>query len=211
MAADPTKCRECGARVKQRGAVFCLYCGARLPETEAAPAVSIRPLGDLDRRFYELDRHPVLADLMERSPPTARQGVALATQGLFFLVFAGFAVAFLMLVNTIGGQWFLQAVPIVFIIIGVIGFLATLARGATFSRSPLQRETAAIAGERTRVGGGGRSDGASTTYFVTLEYPGGDRREYVASGELCGEVTTGDVGVAYLKDDMLLDFKRVRV
>jgi hypothetical protein len=215
MSVDPTKCPECGARVKDRDATFCQYCGTKLPDAGRPPAPG--PLGDVDRRLDELMRRPETAALMKHTPSSSSHRGGIAAQGVFFLLFAVIALFIMFMGGKIdtpgpsGTDNVFVIVPIAFAAIGIGGFLFTLLKGTSFSRSRLARLAAAIAGERTRVSGGGGNSHARTTYYVTLQGPGGRRHEFDASDRVSGMVTTGDVGIAYVKAGVLLDFKRVRV
>jgi hypothetical protein len=102
-------------------------------------------------------------------------------------------------------------VPLVVLGVAVIGFLSALGKGAILATSELLVRPAIVAGERTSVDGGGGSSSSTTHYFVTLESRDGERTEFSASDKLAGRVTEGDIGVAYIKADCLIEFERVRV
>jgi hypothetical protein len=102
-------------------------------------------------------------------------------------------------------------VPLIFGAIGAGIVLVSLLKIVRFSGSMLERPLARIAGERTRVSGGGNDQAARTSYYVTLESPDGFRTELEATAKVAGAVSEGDFGVAYVRDRYLLDFARLRV
>lgn len=206
------ECGNCGAVAKRAEDRFCAYCGAELPVPEEERPIRVEvvgPLGDLETRFARLAEHPDLARLMRYTPGTAKPAV-----GLYGGVVAAgcFTVVALLLTGFFGvlaGP--LAIFPIAFVIIGVVIFVKSLQKATRYTAAELKREPAAILDERTRVSGGGENSSASTAYFATLQFPGGRREEYAVDGRTAGIVTKGDLGVAYLKSDVLVDFKRVEV
>ena len=79
------------------------------------------------------------------------------------------------------------------------------------SLARLERSIALVADERTEVSGGGKDSSASTSYHVLLEWKEGQRRELKPSARVTGAVAPGDIGVAYVKANRLLDFRRIPV
>jgi hypothetical protein len=68
-----------------------------------------------------------------------------------------------------------------------------------------------ILDERTQVSGGGEHSSATTQYFALVQRENGERREFACRGEQAGKLATGDIGVAYIKADHLVDFERIDV
>lgn len=204
MGREGRACGQCGAAARDDGR-FCAYCGAELP----APAAPPHPLGDVDARLAAVERHPDLPRLNRHTPSTG-----MYTGGMFFgvvfgVVFAGFA---LFILSGFTRMRFTFALfPALFVLIGVGVAVGSVVKGVRFAKAPLRRTPAVIVDERTEVSGGGKNSSASTSYYATLEFKGGRRKEYGVLHRLAGELAPGDAGLAYLKGDVLVDFRRVRV
>ncbi len=210
--AEARKCSNCGAAVARAAARFCEYCGHELPRPPAPPPVPpAGPYGDVEARFAALQQHADLARLMALTPALPALGCAPFLMVGFFVLFIGAALTIFGGVASMEGPSFLLFVPGMFVVFGVAMGFSVLKRTLSFRNSPLRREPAMVVGGRTEISGGGRDSSASTTYYVGLELPGGQRVEYEAMGELYGRLADGDVGVAYLKGHALVDFQRLRV
>ena len=211
-SAEARKCPNCGAAVARIDSRFCEFCGHELPRPTARPTVSPpSPYGDLEARFAALQQHADLQRLMMMAPRMAGIGCGMVFTIGFFILFVGASLFMFTVIGATGAPGFLRLVPLFFSVAGVAAAIAILRKMGNFSRAPLQREPALVAGERTEVSGGGRDSSSSTDYFITLEFPGGRRREYTTQGKVVGKVSEGDLGVAFLKGDFLLDFERLRV
>jgi hypothetical protein len=97
-----------------------------------------------------------------------------------------------------------------FVAVGVLVVASSMKKTAAFAAAPLERLQALVADKRTEVSGGGDS-AATTRYFVTLETGDGRRLEVGTAGKVAGKAVAGDVGIAYVKGGVLLDFERVQV
>lgn len=86
-------------------------------------------------------------------------------------------------------------------------------RGAAggIARAPVVRVVAVVVDERVRVSGGGKNSSASTSYYATLQMRDGARRELGCDGALAGRIAAPDIGVAFTKEDQLVDFIRFAV
>lgn len=170
-------------------------------------------------RFDALSRHPRLSDLVRREPGAGAQyfqGGAVAAVGVVFAVIA------LFMFSTAGnvsfhdetGQTFGNVFGLVclfFVAVGVLVVASSMKKTATFAAAPLERLQALVADKRNEVSGGGDGSAATTRYFVTLETKDGRRIEVDTAGKVAGKAVAGDVGIAYVKGGVLLDFERVQV
>jgi len=206
--SDPRSCSNCGALAPSASARQCEFCGSGLPVEERAPAAPPSPFGDLAARFEELERHANMP-LLQAHEPEIGKLVAGNTCGVIFLVLwttmAGFmSLGFLTVFPC------MAVVPIGMTILG--GFLLSrmLKRTASLKSSPTLRRLALVVDERTSVSGGGNSS-ATTSHFATLEIADGSRQEYETHDQLAGMLTPGDMGMAYFRGGLFIDFKRVRV
>ena len=210
--SEPRLCENCGARASKADARFCEYCGTELsfppaPEPAGAQGEEISPLGALEKRFAKLESHPSIHDLMDYTPRTVRPAVGLYGGAVFAGCFTFLSLGMLLVSILVFPP--LAVVPLLFVVLGVVGLAKNLQKATDFSASPLERRPAVVLDERTKVSGGGRSGSASTSYFVTLQFPGGERTEFTVEGLLAGALTQGDLGVAYVKSKVLVDFQRV--
>lgn len=98
---------------------------------------------------------------------------------------------------------------LIMVTIMVGGFAYMLVKGIRFRRAPLERELGVVVDERTEVREYGKNDRTRSYYYVTLQVRAGDRKEYVTTGKLAGQVTRADIGVGYLKGERLVGFRRL--
>lgn len=211
---EPRRCQNCGARTAKATARFCEYCGTELPSPpEPEPAERggepVGPLGALEERFAALESHPAIRDLMDYTPRTVRPAVGLYGGAVFAGCFTFISLAILLVAVIVFPP--LAVLPLLLVILGVVGLAKNLQKATDFSASPLERHPAVVVDKRTKISGSGGDGSAFTSYFVTLQFPGGERTEYTANGPLAGALAQGDLGVAYLKSKVLLDFQRVVV
>jgi hypothetical protein len=76
-------------------------------------------------------------------------------------------------------------------------------------RAPVVPVVAVVVRDRSDVSGGGREgQRATTSYFVTLQTRDGTRAEYAASSALAGRMAVGDIGVAYVAGNSVIEFTR---
>ncbi len=155
-------------------------------------------------RFEALERHPDFPELMKYAPPSRGRGWLIFVIG-FGVVFI--AVCIVMLFAGPGSTpfgFFLVAALMILLVLGLMGYL--FFRWRRLNALPLERVPAMILDKRTEV-----SSGDYTYYYVTLELRNGHRQEYAAEGKLYGLVSHDDMGIAYIKDRSLLDFRRLKV
>ena len=208
---DQRDCANCGANVASLSARFCEYCGNELPRpsssTHATPAPG--PHGDLPARFRALEDDPSYPELMQRTPeidPSLGSGLVMMIVVTVFIaaVALGMATMFAFVCAPLG---------IVPLAIGGLAVTFAIKHWNETSRikgATLVRRAALVADERTHVSGGGNTS-SRTRYYVTLEFPDGQRDEVYTLGKTAGEISPGDLGVAYLEDRLLVAFERVAV
>lgn len=217
MADHAKKCPHCGARAKDSGP-HCAFCGSRLPAFEAQIAAEGSASPSTEQRFERLERHASYAELLNRRPsasgPIAQGVFGIFVTGAILLVAISVASGFglfswaAMQVTAFGALF--SVLPILVVGVAVFMFARMIWKTTQLSTAEFIVQPSLIADERTDVSGGG--DGPKhTRYYVTLEARDGLRSELVASGRLAGRVTRGDIGVAYIKADHLIEFERVQV
>jgi len=164
-------------------------------------------------RFDRVTEHPDYAATADRAvelPYSPAIAVAAPTSfALFGLLFLIIAIG--VLVEIKPPLWF--AIPFVIGVLMFIGGGASMAIGGfRFHNTPVARLVAVILKERSAVSGGGeRGMRATTTYYTTLQTRDGARAEYVTPDRLVGKLALDDIGVAYVKGPMLVDFQRFEV
>jgi hypothetical protein len=129
----------------------------------------------------------------------------------------GFQSAFLLLFTVGTGVMtflFLPAgpmaiVPALLCVLGLVQLSRSASRTVSFAGAGLERRLAVWRDERTEVSGGGKHSSATTEHFVLLEGRDGQRAEVECGGDVAGKHAPGDIGVAYLRDGVLLDFRRI--
>lgn len=204
----PTECHHCGAAVRSRTARFCEFCGTELVHDDAPRAQT--PDESRRERFELLRRHPDLESGLRHTPQVR---VPTISTGLVFVgpLVIAFLVFFVVQANN-------MRAPIIFFIVPAIMFVAiantifrSVQRGSRVRAARWERLPAIVVDERTRVSGGGKNSRATTSYFATLEFEDGARREFRVSPRLAGDITGDDAGIAYVKHDALLEFRRISV
>jgi hypothetical protein len=234
--ADPRKCPQCGARIQRADGRFCEFCGYEL----AAPAPAASPAGpvthpgahpdahpsahpnvgsgvgtvsaagaiSLAARFEAAQRHPELPELLRREPSVTRQmlGEGCSVAGL--TLFTTLSSIGLLVFLTASRRSPLWVVPLFFVLLGLFLLAAATKRGSRIHAAPLARDLACVVDKRTEISG---ADSTTTTkYHATLERTDGQRTEYEVDGRVAGLMAQGDLGVAYTKAELLVDFQRLR-
>ena len=203
-----TECRHCGATIKSQGARFCEFCGTEIVR-EDAPRMQTRDEAK-QTRFDLLREHPDIGGLLRATPQIEKPPL---NYGILFMapVIIVFLIFFMNMASGAGAPGFFFIVPLV--ILAAVGFAAfkTLINSSQYHSAKLTRRPAIVIDERTEVSGGGENSRARTTYFVTLEFEDGTRREFTVGTRLAGSLTEGDAGVAYLKHEHLAAFERLSV
>ena len=210
--STPSPCPECGALPSGLPRSTCEYCGARLT-TEATP--SERARGDRAARLDAVERHPDFAAAMEHTPDLRGHivgaYVGIGCFGAFSVLTALLALSGLgiIVIGDFGPQSNVPAAAQIIpgLMSAVAGFVALqMARkGREFKAAPLERRPALVRDERSRA------REKSTSYFATLEFADGHREEFPVSAEVASRAVRDDVGVAYLKGGVVLDFRRIDV
>lgn len=160
-------------------------------------------------RFDRVEEHPDFPRMIERAPilpADASLGIAIAGPAmlsLFGIVFL--AIALNLLVDTHAP--FLIALLFLAAALAIIFTgLSMASRALRFKNAPIQRCVAVIVKDRTEVAGGESS--TSTSYYATLQLRGGTRVELPTYRSLAGRLVVGDIGIAFVKSQTLVDFTR---
>ena len=195
-------CGHCGATIKEAGA-FCSHCGTRIVRPERdAPAIKAAT----DPARFDLAKGSEgYAAAMRHEPRIESQAAA----KIMPVVMIGFCLFFMVSAGgMIGGGAFV--IPFLLIpAIMIFGAGKMLRDSAAFSRAPVVRELRVVVDERVAMSGGGENSSVSTHYYATLQARDGSRREHPTSGPIAGKIAAGDIGIAFLKHDRLVDFLRL--
>ncbi|WP_445176659.1 DUF2500 domain-containing protein [Microcoleus sp.] len=105
------------------------------------------------------------------------------------LAFIIFAIAGLLIVG-------------IFILI-IVSVVTTFIRNAS---SPRLAREARVIGKRLRVSGG--TNGSSTYYYATFEFPDGSREEFGVSSQIYGMIAEGDMGTLQSQGTYMGNFNR---
>lgn len=201
-------CDHCGAPVRDEGA-FCSHCGGRIKRAnDPRPA---HETATAPERFDLVLRHSGYARAIAHEPKVSVHASIIG--GVVFAVFSGFMLmmgvtAMSQGLGPPGGFMFVWAsMCLVFVALGVGMVLRTL----RYAKAPIERIVAVVIDERVSVSGGGKNSSASTSYYATLQTKDGKRRELGCDGSLAGRIAAPDIGVAFTKEDQLVDFIRFEV
>jgi len=203
------QCSHCGAPFRAADARFCSICGNERPEPAQLPA----PLApDAPERFVAAERHTSVPELLGHSPSTAGHMTSGWCSIVFLILFCAGAASLWAVSFAMGWTddaelgWLFSLVPIVLGSVGLAFLIFSVVGVVRFRSAELVRSIALVVDKRTRVGGG---EVPNTTCLASLETKDRKRREYQVSCRLAQELTVGDLGMAYTKGDVLLDFKRI--
>lgn len=162
-------------------------------------------------RFDRVTSHPDYATTATRAIelPYGPIGAIAAPAGLALFGVLFLLISIGLLIEIKPPIWFsIALVGGVLMFIG--GGAAMAVRSVRFHNLPIVREVAVITKERTEVTSSERSH-AHTTYYTTLQARDGSRAEYLTPDRLIGRLAIDDIGVAYLKGHMLVEFTRFEV
>ncbi|MDP1511113.1 DUF2500 domain-containing protein [Paenibacillus sp. CMAA1739] len=104
---------------------------------------------------------------------------------------------------------------IFFIVLGLIaiviitGIVKTIGAGLSNQEAEQVQRSCKVVDKRTRVRGGSGDFSASTDYYITFEFEGGERKELKVKGTDFGMIVIGDRGEVHYKGTRFLEFVRV--
>lgn len=203
------QCSRCAASIQDDRWTNCPFCGALLAKPTIDPLKAVVA----PERFAAVERDPRLPELLRHTPSAAGTILGLGCGTGFLVVWTCLAGGMaLFLLRSFSGHGFpsvIALVPVLMCAVGVFMLLKTGAQTARLAGAPLERVVAVVRDERTSVSGGGEHSAARTQHHLLIELRSGERREYPCSDKVAGMTAPGDIGVAYLRGGMLLDFQRV--
>jgi hypothetical protein len=209
------KCEMCSAQANRHDARFCEYCGAELPRVMESqqPFPERGGVGqNSEARFQTLLKHSQIAHLLKFSPEEAGQA------GFGMVLVSGFFLTAWIVVGgivTIGffsaGAGLLTLFPLGILSFGLFAMGAGAMRHQKFRNAPIIPQLVLVVDERVKVSGGGKNSSASTHYFTTLETQNGQRDEFRTLELAASQASPGEMGVAYLRDKVIVHFERVSV
>lgn len=177
---------------------------------------------DTSRRLAAVRQRPDYAQLESQRPGTAGRHLGFAARTFFVVVFCAVALFIHLTARSMTSrsgrvareadtfQTALHVFTLVFVIVGLAAIVWVLFRWFRFANARLLAFPALVKDKRTEVSGGGEHTSAQTAYYVTLEAENAERSERGATGTLYGQLAPDDVGVAFVQDQQLLDFRRLR-
>ncbi len=200
MASGDDHCPSCGAS-GEPGRLFCGQCGARV----AHGVADLEAYRSGPERFDRVAVAPGYAAAMRHTPelsasreagwPLVRLVAGAALIGWFAVAAVATGDVRTMAVAAVGG-----AVVLARLVQGVVVGVRRL-------RAPTERLVAIVAAEKY-VATGLKADPVGTCeHRLTLDDRGGAARAVFAPAVLMGEVAIGDIGVAYLRRDRLVDYR----
>ncbi len=198
------RCSQCSAPVTDDRWTNCPYCGTVL----AKPTINPLRAAVAPERFAAAERSPGFDELQRRTPSGSGALVGMGLQTAFLVVWTLIAGAMTIPFLAAGP---LALVPAAMCAFGIVMLVRSSQRTAQFANARLERHVAVWKDERTEVSGGGRNSSASTHHFVLLELRDGQRSEFPCDDRLAGAHAPGDIGMAYLRGGVLLDFVRIDV
>lgn len=198
-------CSQCQAPVTDDRWISCPYCAALLVKPVLNPNKAVVAA----ERFLAVERSPEFDRWIRHTPDASAHETSLGLRTLFLAVFC-LGTLFITIVVAVqdGAGAF---IPALMFGVALWWLVRHLRRAREFSKAPLDRRIVVWRDERTQVSGGGENSPARTTHFALLESRDGERVEFQCNAELAGGHAPGDIGIAYLRGGILLEFKRVAV
>lgn len=205
-----THCSHCGGKVTSLSARFCEYCGTALPRPEPATEpqrVEGRP--DPQELLAQIKNSRETLELMQKeiTGGVASNVMSGGCSIVFGLFFTGVAIFMFVMFSNVAGFPF-ALFPLLFVAVGIGMTLKFFKKTTDFATAETEAKQAVVLDKRSETRSS--DDSSRTTYYVALEFSGGERAEYLVQRRIYGQLAEGDVGVAYVRTDVLLDFKRVR-
>jgi hypothetical protein len=185
----------------------CEYCGSAVEHDVNVPPPARDRASERIERFDRLAEHPSFDKWMRWRPAqreTTSSGVNPAVIGAGFIV-VGIAIG--LGVTSSHPPAPIAILPFVLVGLGVRTFIRAN-RASSEAAAPAKAYSALVVAKRTDVTTG---EYGGTSYFVTMEFRSGTRREYGVDGEFYGLVSDDDIGVAYIREGDLLNFKKIDV
>lgn len=212
---DSVHCSHCAAPFREEDARFCSFCGTERPAL--AHPIVLAPTAP--ERYAAADRHPSVAELSKRSPSTAAQAFGGVFGIVFMIVFCLIAAVIAGGILSVGGfachaldqpaigvgAGVFGLVPLLILGAGIVGLVLIVVRFSRFQSATLERSIVVVVDKRTQT------SGDFSTNYATVETKDRERREYKLDARSAGRVVLHDMGMAYVKDDVLLDFQRIDV
>ncbi len=93
------------------------------------------------------------------------------------------------------------------ILFGVVLILYALTKTIKIMRAPLETKVVVIVSRRKDVQRSG-DDSTTTDYYLTAASRDGSRVEHHTTGKVYGKALENDIGIAYLRADYLIGFRR---
>jgi len=202
MEATAT-CPQCAAKARDGSQRFCEFCGHELPGVARAtrpPASDAQVVA----RLAAVERSAEFERLGAHEPRAPSAGMAATAFFLLFWLVAGSLVSF----GFASVSALLALFPLAIMGVGSIALVGRLLALSRRNNAPVERIAAQVVDKRTLVSGG---ESASTTYFVTLANKHGQRREYAAEAPIYALQCPGDAGMAFVRLDLLVEFRRIDV
>ena len=168
--------------------------------------------------FEVAEQSPRYPELMKFTPDTSGQTAGMVILLVFLAMFTGVA-GVMTFIFLIAGP--LALVPALIALLGAYGFVHVLSKLIRFRAAPVERLLAAVRDEtvettvetvrETERHHGHRHQRTRTRvrheHHLLLELRDGQRQSHEVDADLARVVVKGDVGVAYLKAGVLIDFK----
>lgn len=197
------KCPSCGASIPE-GSRKCVYCGEAIAAVTNGSS-SEQPTNVFDR----IRRSPQFqqASGVERLSQIAKPGLAtLAIPVVFLIVFVTAALWMAGMAASMAPPIFV-VVPVGLAIVGIMMGVSVIRGGIRIAKAPLVPRAAVVRAKRTSVSGD--SNGATTSYYATFEFPDGSRSEFSLTSALYSQIAERDAGVLFSRAETVAAFDRV--
>jgi len=159
-----------------------------------------------DSKQLDVTKHPDYPQLLKHNP-----GSGYLFRRFGILTLFGFLITFIFWVfheEGIGGTIFhLFLMVSITIGIGITGYGIFMFIKLIFNNT--SRLPGVIEDKRVEVYGVGKSFLAKTIYYITLKFSNNEKQEVKVSNNLYEEIKKGDVGVAFVRERYLLDFRKL--
>lgn len=199
-------CAHCGAPFTAEEMRFCAYCGTERPKEEPEVRHVFAP--NAPERWSSAEKHPSFDELMRLSPPDSVLPPALTLRDAILLT-VGVILGTYLTADALAKRGTSGSIvaSVFLVVAGVIAF-GLVARHRALRAAPWQRMLVVVLDKRTELEHRRRS--RVLRHFVTLRQRRGSR-EWRSTEGVYLRLRTGQMGVAYAKENRLLEFRPIPV
>lgn len=202
----PPSCPQCAAKARNHAQRFCEFCGHELPGADSAPQPSASD-AQVIARLAAVEQSPAFARLGSHEPRAASRSEGMVFTSILLVLWLGAGLIVTFGFAAVSGG--LALIPLAIMGLGSFILVGKLLGHSRRRNAPMERIAAQVIDKRTLVEG--RDSSTTTSYFATLANRRGGRREFAVEAQTYALLSPGDAGMAFVRSELLLEFRRIDV